>query len=102
MTEELDKRLAQAARRAVQHRNYRRARDRALVRLAHAYPDTYQELLMVERQFDEQQGKKWLDLNGNTGISVGIHTRATGADNLYTSQTSNSSSQDKGNDGGEA
>jgi len=102
MTEEIDKRLAQAARRAVQHRNYRRARDRALARLAHAYPDTYKELLAVERQFDEQQGKKWLDLNGNTGISVGIHTRATGADNFYTSQAHNSSNQNQGDNGGEA
>jgi hypothetical protein len=100
MTDELEKRIAQAARRAVQHRNYRRARDRALARLAHAYPDTYKELLAVERQFDEQQGKKWLDLNGTTNLSVGVHTRATGADDLYTSQTS--SSQDKGNNGGEA
>ena len=102
MTDELEKRMAQAARRAVQHRNYRRARDRALARLAHAYPDTYKELLAVERQFDEQQGKKWIDLNGNTGISVGIHTRATGADNLYAPQASNSSNQNQSNDGGEA
>ena len=99
MTDELEKRIAQAARRAVQHRNYRRARDRALARLAHAYPDTYKELLAVERQFDEQQGKKWIDLSGNTVPSVGIHTRATGADNLYTSQTSGKA---QGNDGGEA
>ena len=102
MTNELEKRLAQAARRAVQHRNYRRARDRALARLAHAYPDTYKELLAVERQFDEQQGKKWLDIDGSTSLSVGIHTRATGADNLYTSQTNSSNSQDQSYNGGEA
>jgi len=102
MTNELEKRIAQAARRAVQHRNYRRARDRALARLAHAYPDTYKELLAVERQFDEQQGKKWIDLSGSTGLGVGIHTRATGADDLYTSQTQNPSSKNQSNDGGEA
>jgi len=102
MTDELEKRIAQAARRAVQHRNYRRARDRALARLAHAYPDTYKELLAVERQFDEQQGKKWLDLSGSNSLSVGIHTRATGADNLYTSQTNSSSNQNQSNNGGEA
>ena len=102
MDEELNKRLAQAARRAVQHRNYRRARDRALVRLAQAYPDTYKELLAVERQFDEQQGKKWLDLSGSNSLSVGIHTRATGADNLYASQTNSSSNQNQSNNGGEA
>jgi hypothetical protein len=102
MDEELNKRLAQAARRAVQHRNYRRARDRALVRLAQAYPDTYKELLTVERQFDEQQGKKWLDLSGSNSLSVGVHTRATGADNLYTSQTNSSSNQNQSNNGGEA
>ena len=102
MTEELERRMAQAARRAVQHRNYRRARDRALARLAHAYPDTYKELLAVERQFDEQQGKKWLDINGTTNLSVGVHTRATGADDLYAPQTSNSNSQNQSNDAGEA
>jgi hypothetical protein len=67
--------------------------------LAQAYPDTYKELLAVERQFDEQQGKKWLDLSGITNLSVGVHTRATGADNLYTSQTSGKT---QGDNGGEA
>lgn len=102
MTDELEKRMAQAARRAVQHRNYRRARDRALARLAHAYPDTYKELLAVERQFDEQQGKKWLDLDGTTSLSVDVHTRATGADNLYTLQTNRDNRENQGDNGGEA
>jgi hypothetical protein len=102
MTDELERRIAQATRRAVQHRNYRRARDRALVRLAQAYPDTYKELLAVERQFDEQQGKKWLDLSGSNSLSVGVHTRATGADDLYTSQTNSSSNQNQSHNGGKA
>jgi hypothetical protein len=39
---------------AIYHRNYRRARDKALVRLAHLYPDTYKQLLDEQRSFDEQ------------------------------------------------
>jgi hypothetical protein len=102
MTDELEKRLAQAARRAVQHRNYRRARDRALARLAHAYPDTYKELLAVERQFDEQQGKKWLDLDGSTSLSVDVHTRANRAVGIIGTQATDTSDKDQSYNGGEA
>jgi len=35
-----NKRMVGAAKQAVRQRNYRRARDRALIRLAHLYPDT--------------------------------------------------------------
>jgi hypothetical protein len=61
-----EKRLRAAASQAVSYRNYRRARDRALVRLANAYPDTYKELLEQEKAIDETQGRKWIDINGNT------------------------------------
>ena len=50
------RRLAGATHQAVRRRNYRRARDRALVRLAHAYPDTYKQLLEMERKADEVEG----------------------------------------------
>jgi predicted RNase H-like nuclease (RuvC/YqgF family) len=71
-----NKRLVGAANQAVRQRNYRRARDRALVRLAHLYPDTYKQLLEMEKKTDEQEGKTWLDLDGNTVPVVGvrIHT----------------------------
>ena len=59
-------RLKSAADQAVRQRNYRRARERALTRLANAYPDEYKTLLEEEKLADEQMGKKWLDLDGNT------------------------------------
>lgn len=59
----------------VHYRNYRRARDKALVRLAHLYPDTYKQLLSEQRSFDEQEGKIW-SATANTNLTVGIHTRA--------------------------
>ena len=61
-----EKRLKAAANQAVYYRNYRRARERALVRLANAYPDQYRTFLDEEKRADEEMGKKWLDLDGNT------------------------------------
>ncbi len=79
---EKDRRLNTASRKAIRDRNYRRARDRALVRLAHLYPDTYKQLLEMEKKQDELQGKKWISIDGTTVLTVGVHTRATGADDL--------------------
>jgi hypothetical protein len=59
-------RLKAAADQAVRQRNYRRARERALTRLANAYPDMYRSYLEEEKIADEEMGKKWLDLDGNT------------------------------------
>lgn len=61
-----EKRLKTASNRAVYQRNYRRARDRALAKLANLYPDEYKNLLEQEMIADEKMGKKWLDLDGNT------------------------------------
>jgi hypothetical protein len=82
---------------AVSRRNYRRVRDRALTRLANAYPETYKELLEQERISDEQLGKKWLDLDGNTSADMDIHA---GSD-TPSRQAGGYDSQDKGNNGGE-
>ena len=94
-----NKRLRGAANQAVRQRNYRRARDRALVRLAHLYPDTYKQLLEMEKIADEKQGKNWISIDGTTVLSMGVHTRATGADDL--ARTSNEGTNE-GNDGGKA
>jgi hypothetical protein len=59
-------RLKGAADQAVRQRNYRRARERALTRLANDYPDLYRSYLEEEKIADEEMGKKWLDLDGNT------------------------------------
>ena len=64
-----EQRLKTASNRAVYQRNYRRARDRALARLAKAHSDQYRDLLEEERIADEQMGKKWLDLDGNTSLT---------------------------------
>lgn len=93
------KRLQAAKNMAVGQRNYRRARDRALTRLAQAYPETYKELLELEKAKDETTGSKWLDIDGNTLLTVGIRTpsgishRIIEADDYY---------EDKSNNGGEA
>jgi hypothetical protein len=97
--DEVTRRTQTATRKAIRDRNYRRARDRALVRLAHLYPDTYKQLLEMEKIEDEKQGKNWISIDGSTVISVGIHTRATGADDL--AHTSNAGANES-NNGGEA
>ena len=70
-----EKRMASAAKAAVYYRNYRRARDRALIKLSHLHPEDYKELLEKEKVSDEQEGKTWIDINGTT-ISPRIVTRA--------------------------
>ena len=83
---------------SIHYRNYRRARDKALVRLAHLYPDTYKQLLDEQRSFDEQEGKTWI-INPDSRLTVGIHTRAN---TPYPIGDTGSRGADKGNDGGEA
>ena len=61
-----ERRLKTASNRAVYQRNYRRARDRALAKLANLYREEYWDLLEEEMLADEKMGKKWLDLDGNT------------------------------------
>jgi hypothetical protein len=90
-----EKRLASAAKQAVYYRNYRRARDRALVKLAQAYPEAYKELLEKEKVSDEQEGKAWLDLNGTT-VSPRIVARAKARGITLTQTDTN-----QGNNGGE-
>ena len=82
---EIARRIETAKRQAVQYRNYRRARDRALVRLANAYPETYKELLEQEKVADVELGKKWVDIDGSTIPAMDIRTYSsiTGALGSY-------------------
>ena len=64
-----DRRIESAKRQAVAYRNYRRARDRALVRLAQDYPDEYKEYLEQEKANDENEGKKWVNISGRTNAT---------------------------------
>lgn len=97
---DLDKRIKGAKNMAVRQRNYRRARDRAMTRLAQAYPETYKELLEQEKISDEQLGKKWLDIDGSTSVTDGIYTDTTGSDPRGSEEAS--AGTYKGNYGGEA
>ena len=69
------RRVESAKRMAVRQRNYRRVRDRALTRLAQAYPETYKELLELEKVNDSTSGAKWIDIDGNTSLVVVTGTR---------------------------
>ena len=65
-----NKRVASAARLAVGQRNYRRARDRALARLAQAYPTHYKQLVEEERERDELEGKRWTSITDSPVYGV--------------------------------
>ena len=93
---DLNRRMATAARQAVHNRNYRRARDRAMTKLAHLYPDTYKQLLGIEKAIDEQEGKNWIDLNGSSRM-----VSSTSTSNGYLTDTRETNSQAR-NNGGEA
>ena len=87
-----------SARQAVNYRNYRRARDRALSRLAKAYPNDYKELLEQEKANDEQLGKKWFATDTLIGITF-VDTRAGDA---TTGSQAADNGEDEGDRGGEA
>ena len=59
---------------AIHYRNYRRVRDRALSRLSQAYPETYKELLELEKVSDDTTGAKWVDIDGTTSLVVGVRS----------------------------
>ncbi len=65
----VERRIEVAKSQAVRKRNYRRARDRALARLSRDYPNVYRNYLEEEMNADDQMGKKWLDITGNTKSS---------------------------------
>jgi hypothetical protein len=92
-----ERRIETAKRTAVIYRNYRRARERALTRLAQAHPEIYKELLEQEKANDEAQGRKWLDIDGNTS-NVGTQPITTVE---HSNEASNNRAY-KSNDGGEA
>jgi len=60
---------------AIHYRNYRRARDRALVRLSRLYPNLYKELLAEEKLSDEQEGKNWVANSNHVTVTVGGRTK---------------------------
>lgn len=84
----------------VYDRNYRRARERALVRLSREYPTLYRQYLEEERRRDEQTGKAWIDYDIDNSIPVLAGTKdKRGADKSRQTGEDRSSSR---NLGGEA
>lgn len=63
---------------AIHYRNYRRARDRALTRLSQAYPETYKELLELEKVNDQTNGAKWVGTDDSSIFIVGVSTGGSG------------------------
>ena len=57
--DELKRKVIAAENMAVRQRNYRRARERALTRLAQQYREVYLDYLAEEKAKDEQEGKRW-------------------------------------------
>jgi len=86
---ETSSRVEGAKRMAVRQRNYRRVRDRALVRLAQAYPETYKELLEQEKVADVELGKKWVDIDGNTIPTMDTRTYSSITGTLGSYSTDN-------------
>jgi hypothetical protein len=84
---------------SIHYRNYRRARDKALVRLAHLYPDTYKQLLDEQRSFDEQEGKSWI-ITGDSRLTIAVHTRANAVPDV--AGRTDYESSDESYNGGEA
>ena len=75
--ETIKRRLAAAENMAVRQRNYRRARDRALARLANDYKEIYLDYLAEEKEKDEQEGKRWHNLAGNLSNNRLVSTNQT-------------------------
>ena len=84
---------------AVQHRNYQRARARALNRLSRAFQEEYKQFLKEEREVDEALGKKWVGIDGDTGMPI---TAGSQQLNNQIGDTSANEGENPGNDGGEA
>jgi uncharacterized iron-regulated membrane protein len=93
-----NKRVESAARLAVGQRNYRRARDRALARLAQAYPDQYKELMEEEKERDALENKKWNHLSDSPFYGVDYDPPSKASASTTTSREGGN----QGNDGGEA
>ena len=85
---------------AIGYRNYRRARERALSKLAQSYPETYKELLEQEKVNDETTGAKWLAIDGDTTVAVAI--RADDRVQDISGGSDGHHSEDEGDEGGEA
>lgn len=83
---------------AIHYRNYRRARDRALARLAKEYPKQYNDYLQEEKASDEVTGKKWLSTGSTVGVSTSIESYK---DAIEGSVDPDNNGENESNNGGE-
>lgn len=90
------KRIETAKTIQVNRRNYRRARDRALARLAGIYKEDYLRLLNEERENDAKNGKNWLDITGRTHLDTALDRAVHGA---YSGNTDRQEASADGGDG---
>jgi len=89
----IERRIESALKQAVHYRNYRRARERALAKLSHLYPDTYKQLLGIEKAIDEQEGKSWIDISGSTRLAT---RTSTSHGNLTDTQEASNQARNEG------
>jgi hypothetical protein len=85
---------------AIHYRNYRRARDRALVRLSHLYPNVYKGLLAEEKDNDQTEGKNWVARNTRVSVTMGARSRPQRK--RRTTKKPKHSRKNKGYNGGKA
>jgi hypothetical protein len=57
--------------------------------LAQAYPETYKELLELEKVNDSTSGAKWIDIDGNTSLVVVTSTGGKQEGTIIESATDN-------------
>lgn len=90
-----------AVKQSVYYRNYRRARDRALVRLAQAHPDDYRTMFEEERARDEAEGKAWTS-SGNSIVPPDDGRVRARTHTILRSIETSADEPNEGDDGGEA
>jgi len=79
------------------YRKYRKARDKALSRLAQAYPDQYQQYLEEEKA--DEQGDEGDTSSLDVGVLSGVGTRTLGT---FTGSPTTNDSKNQSDRGGEA
>ncbi len=97
---EEDKRVVAAVKQSVYYRNYRRARERALVRLAQAHSEDYRIFLAEERAKDEANNKTWTS-SGTTIITPDMDRLRPHTHTLLRPIETNANNGEEGDVGGE-
>lgn len=93
---QIDRRIKSAKTIQTNRRNYRRARDRALARLAGVYREQYLELLEQERMEDAKNGKTWLDISGRTHLDIALDRSARNPSSLSGSPETDGDTEGEG------